>query len=122
MSKFGNALLKVGAYTFSCRSRTGLKTRWRCPHNDLIPIFVESNKGNRLLMLDGHRYRQKRDSRIVGKDRVRWVCSRSERFKCTAKLVTTGQDRIVWHDTAHNHPLKTERKKRKKKQMSIDII
>ncbi|KAI5646741.1 FLYWCH zinc finger domain-containing protein [Phthorimaea operculella] len=63
-------------------------------YGDLIPIFVESNKGNRLLMLEGHRYRQKRDSRIVGKDRVRWVCSRSERFKCTAKLVTTGQDRI----------------------------
>lgn len=63
---------------------------------EVNPIFKESTKGNRVLILEGFKYR------ICGKTgpKVRWRCASHEKFGCKA-MVHTVEESLVYYNPYH---------------------
>ncbi|RVE50154.1 hypothetical protein evm_005177 [Chilo suppressalis] len=80
---------------------------------DLDPKFSKSTHGNPIILLDGYKFRLKRDSRVVKSLNVRWVCS-TMKHGCKAKLMTV-ENVVVSYDNVHNHQRPKDRSSKKDK-------
>ncbi|CAH0399064.1 unnamed protein product [Chilo suppressalis] len=65
---------------------------------DLDPKFSKSTHGNPIILLDGYKFRLKRDSRVVKSLNVRWVCS-TMKHGCKAKLMTVENVVVAYDNT-----------------------
>ena len=63
-----------------------------------------SQKGQTLIILDGHEFQKKRDTKTT----THWRCSKWRSYKCPKTLITSGSD-IISQSNEHSHELNAGR-------------
>ncbi|KAL5282598.1 hypothetical protein ACFFRR_005604 [Megaselia abdita] len=83
--------------------------------------FTLGQRGCTLLESNGFHYVRNRRSGY----KTYWICAKKGSTKCKARVVTNiidGVQKIVLKSCSHNHPIHTERKKRKKQTVNEPAI
>ncbi|KPI99429.1 hypothetical protein RR46_03794 [Papilio xuthus] len=124
-------MVKVAGYTYYYVTTVGPKTRWRCSThssrgcsahlytiNDTLfatkgPLFMLSERGARILVVDGYKFRRQCD---VG-TKTRWWCSSHYNRGCRAVVYTIGTQTIRCKNIHTHAPVHIYIIKRVKRRM-----
>ncbi|KPJ04927.1 hypothetical protein RR46_00740 [Papilio xuthus] len=86
LSKKGNTMIRYRGYTYHLKETSKSRRKWRCSG----PLFMLSERGARILVVDGYKFRRQCD---VG-TKTRWWCSSHYNRGCRAVVYTIGTQTI----------------------------